>query len=164
MASATGIPEQDPARREEEPLLGRPGDATQLPEQGLQFNFITGTGRTSMDGVPTTVLTQNTAILAQAGAWILAALVWVCSQLCNIVGYLSNTARPPSSRMTSSSSPPTQCVNPVPSSRLSSSTSTDRLGSFYNLPASFFSSKQSSWSSPPLRRNRKEMGHTYIQR
>ena len=42
MASATGIPEQNP--REEEPLLGRPGDATQLPEQGLQFNFITGTG------------------------------------------------------------------------------------------------------------------------
>ena len=44
MASATGIPEQNPARGEEEPLLGSPGDATQTPEQGLQFNFITGTG------------------------------------------------------------------------------------------------------------------------
>ena len=47
MASATGIPEHNPARDEEEPLLGRPGDATQLPEQGLQFNFITGTGMTA---------------------------------------------------------------------------------------------------------------------
>ena len=60
MASATGIPEHNTARSEEEPLLGRPGDATQKPEQGLQFNFITGT-----------------AVLAQAGIWILAALVWV---------------------------------------------------------------------------------------
>ena len=60
MASATGIPEHNPARSEEEPLLGNPGDVTQKPEQGLQFNLITGT-----------------AILAQAGIWILAALVWV---------------------------------------------------------------------------------------
>ncbi|KAI1630015.1 hypothetical protein EDD37DRAFT_77786 [Exophiala viscosa] len=59
MASATGIPEQNPALAEEEPLLGRPGDATQKPDQGLQYNLVTGT-----------------AILAQAGAWILAALVW----------------------------------------------------------------------------------------
>jgi len=59
MASATGIPEQNPALQEEEPLLGRPGDVTQRPGQGLQFNFVTGT-----------------AILAQAGIWILTALVW----------------------------------------------------------------------------------------
>jgi hypothetical protein len=45
MASATGIPERNQARTEDEPLLGRPGDATQLPQQGLQFNFITGTGK-----------------------------------------------------------------------------------------------------------------------
>ncbi|KIW46585.1 uncharacterized protein PV06_02250 [Exophiala oligosperma] len=59
MASATGVPEQNPALQEEEPLLGRPGDVTQRPGQGLQFNLVTGT-----------------AILAQAGIWILAALVW----------------------------------------------------------------------------------------
>ncbi|KIW10591.1 hypothetical protein PV08_11555 [Exophiala spinifera] len=59
MASATGVPEENPALQEEEPLLGRPGDVTQKPGQGLQFNLVTGT-----------------AILAQAGIWILAALVW----------------------------------------------------------------------------------------
>ncbi|EHY53525.1 hypothetical protein HRR83_003730 [Exophiala dermatitidis] len=59
MASATGVPEQNPALQEEEPLLGRPGDVTQRPGQGLQFNLIKGT-----------------AILAQAGIVILTALVW----------------------------------------------------------------------------------------
>jgi len=42
MASATGIPENNPARDEEEPLLGRPGDVTQQPEQGFQWNLLTG--------------------------------------------------------------------------------------------------------------------------
>lgn len=59
MASATGIPEHSVARDEEEPLLGRPGDVTQRPEQGFQWNILTGT-----------------ASIAQAGAWILTALVW----------------------------------------------------------------------------------------
>ncbi|KIX03114.1 uncharacterized protein Z518_06664 [Rhinocladiella mackenziei CBS 650.93] len=59
MASATGIPQANPALQEEEPLLGRPGDVTQRPGQGLQFNLIIGT-----------------AILAQAGIFILTALVW----------------------------------------------------------------------------------------
>ncbi|OAL35195.1 hypothetical protein AYO20_05449 [Fonsecaea nubica] len=59
MASATGIPERNPALEEEEPLLGRPGDVTQRPGQGMQFNFVTGT-----------------AILAQVGIVILTALVW----------------------------------------------------------------------------------------
>lgn len=44
MASATGVPEQNPALEEDEPLLGRPGDVTQRPGQGLQFNLVTGTG------------------------------------------------------------------------------------------------------------------------
>ena len=43
MASVTGIPQQNPARDEEEPLLGRPGDVTQKPEQSLFANLITGT-------------------------------------------------------------------------------------------------------------------------
>ncbi|KIV95151.1 hypothetical protein PV10_02833 [Exophiala mesophila] len=59
MASATGIPESNPALEEQEPLLGRPGDATQLQGQRLPWNLVTGT-----------------AILAQAGIWILTALVW----------------------------------------------------------------------------------------
>lgn len=42
MASATGIPATNPARQEEEPLLGRPGDVTQKPEQGYHWNLLTG--------------------------------------------------------------------------------------------------------------------------
>jgi len=46
MASATGIPEQNPAqqgRGEDEPLLGRAGDASQQDGKGIQFNFVLGT-------------------------------------------------------------------------------------------------------------------------
>jgi len=43
MASATGIPEERVATsREDEPLLGRPGDASQQEGQGLQYNFVLG--------------------------------------------------------------------------------------------------------------------------
>ncbi|PGG96213.1 hypothetical protein AJ79_09682 [Helicocarpus griseus UAMH5409] len=63
MASATGIPEQHPASingaDEHEPLLGRPGDVSQKENQALVTNLFTGT-----------------ATIAQAGIWILAALVW----------------------------------------------------------------------------------------
>jgi hypothetical protein len=59
MASATGIPEQVPASSEQEPLLGRPGDASQKTGQPLYANLYIGT-----------------AILAQVGVWIMAALVW----------------------------------------------------------------------------------------
>ncbi|OGE53178.1 hypothetical protein PENARI_c008G02076 [Penicillium arizonense] len=62
MASATGIPQEHPVTiesREEEPLLGRPGDVTQKPNESIVRNLFTGT-----------------ASVAQAGIWILAALVW----------------------------------------------------------------------------------------
>ncbi|KAJ5687725.1 hypothetical protein N7455_006773 [Penicillium solitum] len=62
MASATGIPQDHPATivsREDEPLLGRPGDVTQQPDESIYRNLFTGT-----------------ASVAQAGIWILAALVW----------------------------------------------------------------------------------------
>ncbi|KAL8662517.1 MAG: hypothetical protein Q9202_004662 [Teloschistes flavicans] len=62
MDSATGIPEsrnQDDGRGEDEPLLGRVGDASQQEDQGLQFNFVIGT-----------------AVIAQVGIWILAATIW----------------------------------------------------------------------------------------
>lgn len=45
MASATGIPEQNHPTMEsgeEEPLLGRPGDASQQEGKGLQFNLVIG--------------------------------------------------------------------------------------------------------------------------
>jgi hypothetical protein len=43
MASAAGIPEQRVASSgEDEPLLGRPGDASQQEGQGLQYNFVLG--------------------------------------------------------------------------------------------------------------------------
>ncbi|EEH20226.1 hypothetical protein PABG_02485 [Paracoccidioides brasiliensis Pb03] len=64
MASATGIPDERPTAisspsNEQEPLLGRPGDVCQKEDQALVTNLITGT-----------------ATIAQAGIWILAALVW----------------------------------------------------------------------------------------
>lgn len=54
MASATGIPQEHPddisastsaevsRSREHEPLLGKPGDATQKETVGIQNNLITG--------------------------------------------------------------------------------------------------------------------------
>ena len=45
MSSATGIPEQNPAaagRGEDEPLLGRAGDASQQDGKAIQFNFVLG--------------------------------------------------------------------------------------------------------------------------
>ena len=45
MASATGIPEENPdtqGRAEDEPLLGRSGDASQQDGKGIQFNFVLG--------------------------------------------------------------------------------------------------------------------------
>jgi hypothetical protein len=62
MASATGIPSTSAAARgqsEEEPLLGRRGDASQPQGQPLYHNLWIGT-----------------APIAQAGIWILAAIVW----------------------------------------------------------------------------------------
>ncbi|KAL8744372.1 MAG: hypothetical protein Q9190_003368 [Brigantiaea leucoxantha] len=62
MASATGIPEHQNAnggRGEEEPLLGRAGDASQQQNEPLQFNLVTGT-----------------AVIAQIGIWILTATIW----------------------------------------------------------------------------------------
>ncbi|ROW17067.1 hypothetical protein VPNG_01075 [Cytospora leucostoma] len=66
MSSATGIPERPPSpretnheARESEPLLGRPGDVMQRPNESIFHNLYSGT-----------------AWLAQAGAVLLAALVW----------------------------------------------------------------------------------------
>lgn len=45
MASATGIPQDHPATiiaREDEPLLGRPGDVTQKPDESIYRNLFTG--------------------------------------------------------------------------------------------------------------------------
>ncbi|KAF1963511.1 hypothetical protein CC80DRAFT_486884 [Byssothecium circinans] len=61
MASATGIPENinGLAGGEQEPLLGRRGDASQMEGQPIWVNLWLGT-----------------APLAQAGIWILAAIIW----------------------------------------------------------------------------------------
>ncbi|KAF2711344.1 hypothetical protein K504DRAFT_480414 [Pleomassaria siparia CBS 279.74] len=62
MASVTGIPENgNPTQgtSEEEPLLGRRGDASQTDGEPLYWNLWLGT-----------------APIAQAGIWILAAIVW----------------------------------------------------------------------------------------
>ncbi|KAI9827134.1 MAG: hypothetical protein M1819_007025 [Sarea resinae] len=63
MASATGIPGENPAlsprEDEQEPLLGEPGDASQREGKAIPYNLVIGT-----------------AVIAQAGIWILAAIVW----------------------------------------------------------------------------------------
>lgn len=64
MASATGIPENvnslaGHGASEQEPLLGRRGDASQVEGQSLWLNLWLGT-----------------APLAQAGIWILAGIIW----------------------------------------------------------------------------------------
>lgn len=48
-----------PGTGEQEPLLGRPGDAAQQEEQPLYKNFVLGT-----------------AVVAQGGVWLLTAIVW----------------------------------------------------------------------------------------
>ena len=45
MSSATGIPQENPAARglgEQEPLLGRAGDASQQEGKPIQYNFVLG--------------------------------------------------------------------------------------------------------------------------
>ncbi|KAE8354134.1 hypothetical protein BDV28DRAFT_131663 [Aspergillus coremiiformis] len=62
MASATGIPQGHPhtiEAREDEPLLGGPGDVVQKEDEYIFYNLFTGT-----------------ASLAQFGIWIIAILVW----------------------------------------------------------------------------------------
>ncbi|KAF2115562.1 hypothetical protein BDV96DRAFT_493381 [Lophiotrema nucula] len=61
MASATGIPDVNNLRGtgEDEPLLGRRGDASQQDGTSLLWNLYLGT-----------------AAVAQAGIWVLAAIVW----------------------------------------------------------------------------------------
>ncbi|KXJ97110.1 eukaryotic cytochrome b561-domain-containing protein [Microdochium bolleyi] len=62
MSSATGVPQQPPPERaddETEPLLGRPGDASQKPAASVAQNLILGTG-----------------VIAEAGAILLVASVW----------------------------------------------------------------------------------------
>ncbi|QDS78015.1 hypothetical protein FKW77_002740 [Venturia effusa] len=61
MASATGIPQNVSGAEagESEPLLGRVGDASQKDGKPLYHN-----------------LTIGTAVLAQAGVWVLAAVIW----------------------------------------------------------------------------------------
>lgn len=62
MASATDVPEDPSAfagQDEEEPLLGRAGDASQKEGKPIYHNLLIGTG-----------------VVAQAGIWILVAVVW----------------------------------------------------------------------------------------
>ncbi|CAN8103699.1 unnamed protein product [Discula destructiva] len=64
MASATGIPDRNPAvddahAGESQPLLGQPGDVLQKPDEPMYKNLYSGTGW-----------------LAQAGAILLVAYVW----------------------------------------------------------------------------------------
>ena len=77
MASATGIPPTAAAARgqsEEEPLLGRRGDASQMHGQPLYYNLWIGMCRGEdvvlVEKVPNK--RAGTAPIAQAGIWIVS--------------------------------------------------------------------------------------------
>jgi hypothetical protein len=80
MASATGIPATAArGQSEEEPLLGGRGDASQVEGESLRYNLwigmcchleLEGKCRANICGC------VGTAPIAQAGIWILAAIVW----------------------------------------------------------------------------------------
>lgn len=102
MASATGIPDRNPAVEdgpgESQPLLGQPGDVLQKPDESVFHNLISGMypsspfppPQTQQPDIPTniyiyTVLNlflppfpspSGTGWLAQGGAILLVALVW----------------------------------------------------------------------------------------
>jgi hypothetical protein len=74
MASATGIPEQRIASTEDEPLLGRPGDASQQEGQGLQYNFVLGESSLFKLSGHRIKSFAGTGMLAQAGTWIVSLI------------------------------------------------------------------------------------------
>jgi hypothetical protein len=79
MASATGIPPNAVAARgqsEEEPLLGTRGDASQMEGQPLYYNLWIGTYIANFDMGWESDRRTGTAPIAQAGIWILAAIIW----------------------------------------------------------------------------------------
>ena len=62
MASATGIPQENPATQgqaEDEPLLGRAGDASQQDGKGIQFNFVLGRTSAVPSRTPYTTKANN---------------------------------------------------------------------------------------------------------
>jgi hypothetical protein len=74
MASATGIPDQSYAN-EQEPLLGRPGDASQ-GEAPIYRNLVIGRSSKLYQQARKANICTGTGVVAQAGVWILAAIVW----------------------------------------------------------------------------------------
>jgi hypothetical protein len=82
MASATGIPDQaivppEESVGEDEPLLGRPGDASQKEGRPLYQNLIIGKFTKSPDSDKDVSNSHpGTAVLAQAGVLLLVASVW----------------------------------------------------------------------------------------
>jgi hypothetical protein len=69
---------QRPGMGEQEPLLGRPGDASQQDGLPLYHNLIIGTVMLHAGLCKATILTSfaGTGAVAQAGSWILVAIVW----------------------------------------------------------------------------------------
>ncbi|KAI4133681.1 MAG: hypothetical protein LQ338_000010 [Usnochroma carphineum] len=69
----------DSGRGDEEPLLGRAGDASQQEDQGIQLNFVIGNTQTKLlPQILNTMLKtrSGTAVIAQVGIWILTATIW----------------------------------------------------------------------------------------
>lgn len=117
MASSTGVPGTNVAD-EQQPLLGDAQTTTQSSHQGLQFNFVTGT-----------------AIIAQAGIWILTALVGL--QLARTIIYLLALRYGPQSSSTKLSSS-TYIRFPI---QQASSSSHKRFSSSNQLPLKSIRSK-----------------------
>lgn len=80
MASATGIPEQHPTsidngHGEQEPLLGRPGDASQREGKPLAWNLVLGTGAIAQAGI-LIVSSLTPQVLARLTRLQLTAIIW----------------------------------------------------------------------------------------
>jgi len=82
MASATGIPDPaiDPRPEgvgEDEPLLGRAGDASQQAGRPLYYNLVIGMEmRALVNQASANIFISGTAVIAQAGIVLLVASVW----------------------------------------------------------------------------------------
>jgi hypothetical protein len=73
MVSATGISQDYPVTveaRDDEPLLGHPGDITQKPDEGIYWNLFTGKCEAFADQYTQLTPDLGTASIAQAGIWI----------------------------------------------------------------------------------------------
>ncbi|OKL60431.1 hypothetical protein UA08_03995 [Talaromyces atroroseus] len=86
MASATGIPENNSAVAEEEPLLGAPGSGRQRSSTPIYYNLLTGASWIFiLPRIGLTSFAAGSAIVAQAGIWVLLNTAAILLQVQSIL-------------------------------------------------------------------------------